>query len=161
MTSLRCCARSAAISSASARGSTSSPSSSSARSSAPSGVPPGSNVNTAPRRVASKRAWVDLPEPSPPSNAISTHVRLPCRRHRSNHDQACDEDDERRRVQRQPDAWHEELLAAGQCDGAAGEQPSGDAVEKLGQEGPERERDEQAQANDRVQRAEDAAPQLV
>ena len=73
-TSATCCARSAAISSASARSvmSRSGESSTRRRTSAPSGESPGSKVSSArpPRRSASRRAWVDLPLPSPPSKAM-------------------------------------------------------------------------------------------
>src|SRR5436305_10967950 len=37
----------------------------------PISVPPGSRVSTAPSSAASRAAWVDLPEASPPSKTIS------------------------------------------------------------------------------------------
>src|SRR3546814_7120582 len=50
------------------------------RSSTPSGVSPGSKVSKAPSRSARRRAWVDLPLPSPPSKAIRRPLTWPRRR---------------------------------------------------------------------------------
>ena len=73
------CARAAAKSAASAQGETSPSPSSSSRNRSPSSVPPGSRVATTSRpspasASASSLAWVDLPEPSSPSNVTNTRA---------------------------------------------------------------------------------------
>src|SRR5438270_3777294 len=73
MTSVTCCARSAAINRASVDGAIADAPGSSTSSliRLPMSVPPGSLVNTAPRWAASRAACVDLPDASPPSKTMS------------------------------------------------------------------------------------------
>src|SRR4051794_24375760 len=130
---------------------------------APSSVAPGSCVSTAPNRSASSRACVDFPDPSPPSNAISTSDARSFHfagTQRPEHDRAGDHDDDPREPQGESFTGYEEVTAEHR-DRAVGEDMRRDVVEQLGRKRAERERDQQAEAHDRVERTEDAASQLV
>src|SRR3954454_14972195 len=123
----------------------------------PSSVAPGSCVSTAPNRSASSRACVDFPDPSPPSNAISTSDARSFHftgTQRPEHDRAGDHDDDPGEPQGESFTGYEEVTPEHR-DRAVGEDLSRDVVEQLRHKRAERERDQRAEPPDGLKRAED------
>src|SRR4051812_18769890 len=125
----------------------------------PISVPPGSRVRTAPRSAARRAAWVDLPEASPPSKTMSRPLvmgggHFVAAEHPFSQQAGTDDD---HAAEPQSDAH------AGQLDGdgADGHRPRRHLVEGDGEERTDGESDDETQTDDRVERGEDAAADLV